>query len=131
MDQYSSYVVPLTNGMHVNGQQCLGENIADGGGISLSWSAYQGLVNGTDNTPIFPESGLSNDQLFFLYFAQNWCTVYTPAAAVQRLETDVHSPDMYRVIGPLSNSVHFAKAYKCSASDPMGRSLTPQACELW
>jgi hypothetical protein len=52
-------------------------------------------------------------------------------AAVSRLENDVHSPDMYRVIGPLSNSVHFANAYQCSANSTMGRSLTPAACLLW
>ena len=40
--------------------------------FSLSWAAYQNLVNGTNNTPVFPESGLTNDQLYFLYYAQNW-----------------------------------------------------------
>jgi predicted metalloendopeptidase len=158
--------VPLTNGSHVNGQQCLGENIADNGGIHLAWNAYQvsgamwlarcccsdacvctcvcrrvfvspvfvtlqTLVNGTANLPLFPESGLTNDQLVFLWYAQNWCTVYTPEAAEQRLEFDVHSPDMFRVIGPLSNSPAFATAYQCKPTDPMGRSLTPSACALW
>jgi endothelin-converting enzyme len=70
VEQYSNFVDE--NGFHVNGNLTLGENIADQGGIHAAWEAYSDMKNDAANlVPLMP--GLSNDQLFFVYYGQNWC----------------------------------------------------------
>jgi len=122
--QYDAFLV---EGQHVNGSATLGENIADLGGLNLAFSAYHAYAQ--------PAAQLmneyTNDQLFFMYYAQNWCAKISPQEALDRLETDVHSPNKYRVNGPLSNIPDFANAFGCSANSVMGRSLTDQRCEVW
>lgn len=77
---------------------------------------------------MFPE--FSNDEAFFLWFANSWCTIYTDAAILRQLE-NVHSFAQFRVNGPLSNNPGFAQTFKCSADSSMGRSLTSARCDLW
>ncbi len=69
--------------------------------------------------------------MFFLQYAQNWCTKRAPAYEMALLRGDPHSPPRYRVNGPVSNMVEFAHAFGCAASNPMGRSLTAQRCDVW
>ena len=71
---------------------------------------------------------LSHDQLFFLNFAQVWCGTTRPEALRSKLKTAVHAPGKYRVIGTLSNSQEFSKAYKC----PLGSKMNPaKKCTIW
>jgi predicted metalloendopeptidase len=124
VDQYSGYSVA---GMHVDGEQTLGENIADNGGIGIAFDTYRRVA--TSAEPLV--SGLTNDQLFFVAFAQTWCEVALDIAYWQQILVDAHSPAPFRVLGPLSNLPAFAQAFQCSASSVYGRSLTPQRCQVW
>lgn len=127
IDQYNSYTVTLSNGtvLSVNGEHTLSENLADGGGSHISSIAFAAQA---PSQQVIPE--YTNDQLGFMWFAHSWCSVYSDAAMIRQLQ-DVHSPAKWRVNGPLSNNPNFAKAFKCSASTPMGRSLTNARCEMW
>jgi hypothetical protein len=58
---------------------------------------------------------LTREQLFFIAFGRVWAQNIKPAAAVQRVRTDPHSPNQFRVDGTLSNVPEFAKAFNCSA----------------
>jgi predicted metalloendopeptidase len=92
-----------------------------------SYYAYQDWKskNG-EEARLLPE--LSNEQLFFLSYGQGWCAKSTPESAKQRVETDVHSPPKYRIIGPLQNSYEFAQAFNC----PKGSKMNPSnKCALW
>jgi endothelin-converting enzyme/putative endopeptidase len=72
IDQYSSY--PVLPGLNLNGTFVLQENIADNGGMRLAFTAYRTEAGG-DAGGAAPSllANHSNDQLFFLQFAQNWC----------------------------------------------------------
>jgi predicted metalloendopeptidase len=126
VNQYSKFTV---GGNHVNGQLTLGENIADNGGLKLSYLAWQlhEQKHGVDQQ-IDPE--ISNEQLFFYGFAQGWCSLRRDAYAQQLLANDPHSPPNARVNGPVSNSKFFQQAFKCKTGSPMAPA-DKDRCLLW
>jgi putative endopeptidase len=120
-EQYSGYV-PVA-GQPINGLQTLGENISDLGGVKI---AYDGLQLALARQPIAPIDGLTQDQRFFISYATIWRTQYRPEALLQQLRTGQHSPNRYRVLGPLANFPGFAKAFSCPADAAMMRSSAEQ-----
>ncbi|XP_077785818.1 endothelin-converting enzyme 2 isoform X3 [Podarcis muralis] len=124
-EQYNKYLV---NGEHVNGKQTLGENIADNGGLKAAYNAYKVWLKKNGEEKRLPSVDLTSHQLFFLGFAQVWCSVRTPESSHEGLVTDPHSPDKFRVIGTLSNSRDFVEHFKC----PVGSLMNPgKHCEVW
>lgn len=125
-DQYSSYEF---EGKKINGEQTLGENIADNGGIKQSFQAYQNWKKRNGDEPSLPGmKDFSNEKIFFLGFAQIWCSKYRKAAAIRQIDYGVHSPGKYRVIGSLSNFDEFTKAFNCKK----GSRMNPEKkCSVW
>nr|XP_056705971.1 endothelin-converting enzyme 2 [Euleptes europaea] len=124
-EQYSRFLV---NGEHVNGKQTLGENIADNGGLKAAYNAYKAWLKKNGEEKRLPSVDLTSHQLFFLGFAQVWCSVRTPESSHEGLVTDPHSPDKFRVIGTLSNSRDFVEHFGC----PAGSLMNPgKPCEVW
>ncbi|HZY33751.1 MAG TPA: M13 family metallopeptidase, partial [Rhodanobacter sp.] len=80
-------------GLHVNGEQTLGENIADVSGLTIAYLAYHKSLGGKP-APVI--DGLSGDQRFFLAYGQAWRSKIRDAAQRQRLATDVHAPADFR-----------------------------------
>ncbi|KAK7049256.1 hypothetical protein VNI00_005857 [Paramarasmius palmivorus] len=116
--QYNGYTIDDGKGgkVHVNGNFTSGENIGDTGLIQAyrAWKAQ------------YRES----EQLFFISNARIWARSMKPAAAVQRIRTDPHSPNNYRVDGTVYNIPEFAEAFKC----PKGSKLNPapeKQCIFW
>uniref|UniRef100_A0A1I7VWD2 Neprilysin n=1 Tax=Loa loa TaxID=7209 RepID=A0A1I7VWD2_LOALO len=129
VEQYESYKVPNTD-FKVNGKLTLGENIADNGGIKQSFRAYKKYIEQIGHPePRLPGmSNFTHDQIFFLSFAQVWCSHQTKEAQIKQVLTNEHSPAKYRVNGPLSNLPEFSKAFNC----PLGSLLNPQKrCSVW
>ena len=91
VEQYNAYE-PLP-GLHVNGQQTLGENIADVSGLTIAWIAYHKSLGGKP-APVI--NGLTGDQRFFLAFAQSWRTKTRPAALRAQVIGDGHAPGNFR-----------------------------------
>ena len=89
--QYDAYE-PFP-GVHVNGRQTLGEDIADLGGIAAAYDAFHASLHGQPAPEI---NGLNGDQQFFLAFAQAWQSKFREASARSRLATDPHAPSQYR-----------------------------------
>jgi len=122
-DQYSAYEVQP--GLKVNGDLTLGENIADLGGVRLSYRAWKNQGGGAGEPGV---EGLSHDQLFFVAFAQSWCSVYSPEFEKMLVMSNPHSPPKQRVNGPLVNLPEFHQAFACPAGKPM---RPEKQCEVW
>ncbi|KAF4320529.1 hypothetical protein BBO99_00005727 [Phytophthora kernoviae] len=151
VNEYTSYPVMSSADNnkvlgHVNGNYTLGENIADNGGVKLSFAAYQAYIathaqdlsktSGAEAAePLFSMSqaerdlpGSAADKLFFVSFAQAFCAKASDASMVKRLATDPHSPEQWRINGVASNSRDFARVFSCPAGAPMN---PRNKCQLW
>jgi putative endopeptidase len=91
VEQYSAY--EALPGLPVNGQQTLGENIADVSGLTIAYAAYHKSLGGKPAAVI---KALSGDQRFFLAFAQSWRSKTRDAALRQLVVTDGHAPGRFR-----------------------------------
>jgi putative endopeptidase len=89
--QYSAY--EALPGLHLNGQQTLGENIADVSGLTIALIAYHKSLGGKP-APVI--DGLTGDQRFFLAFAQSWREKTRDAATRAEVIADGHSPGNFR-----------------------------------
>lgn len=157
-------MVPEVN-MKVDGLYTQGENIADNGGIKQAYrvrkntnisqctnnmSQFQAYRRWLDTHPDEDESmpgmNYTNDQMFFINFAQVWCGSTRPEATRNKLKTAVHSPgrfrwsnqtnnsiptsnkNYFRVIGTVSNYQEFSKAFQCQSGSPMN---PVKKCAIW
>ena len=89
--QYDAYQ-PFPD-LHVKGQQTLGENIADLAGLAAAFDAYR-LARG--DRPATVRDGLTDDQRFFVSFAQSWRKRWREPELRRRVQTNGHAPDDYR-----------------------------------
>lgn len=89
--QYSAY--EALPGLHINGQQTLGENIADVSGLTVAYIAYHKSLNGRP-APVL--DGLTGDQRFFLAFGQSWREKTRDAAMRAQVISDGHAPGSFR-----------------------------------
>ncbi|CAI8048836.1 Endothelin-converting enzyme 1, partial [Geodia barretti] len=123
-EQYSQYEM---FGYNVSGNLTLGENIADNGGLHTSYQAFQKLMNTTEQ-PMLPALQYTPEQLYFIGYAQSWCSLYTEEYIASVTKTDEHSPGPFRVIGAIVNSKEFPEAFQCKE----GSAMNPEdKCELW
>ncbi|HET6439650.1 MAG TPA: M13 family metallopeptidase [Anaeromyxobacter sp.] len=122
--QFDAYVAE--GNARINGQLTLGENIADLGGIKLALSAYRAARQGKPPEP--GVTGFTPEQVFFLAYAQAFCSVRRPEIARTYAATDPHSPPRFRVNGPLSNLPDFQETFSCKKGSPMVRA---ERCQLW
>jgi putative endopeptidase len=114
--QYDGYTV--ADSVHVNGRLTTGENIADLGGLTVSYAALQKALAGKPRTKI---DGFTPEQRFFLGYGRIWRQIIRDEEARRRVATDPHSPARWRVNGPLSDMPEFKKAFGCATGDPMVR----------
>lgn len=127
IDQYANFTEPLTE-LNLNGINTQGENIADNGGVKEAYLAYQNFVKSHGPEHGLPGLNYTTNQLFWISSAQTWCAVFRPEAMKKRILTGVHSPNQFRVFGPLSNTKEFSKDFQCAE----GSKMNPIAkCEVW
>ncbi|MBX7222839.1 MAG: M13 family metallopeptidase [Blastocatellia bacterium] len=124
--QFDSYTV-LDN-LHHKGKLVSGESIADLGGLTIAWAAYQESLKGKPAPKDI--DGFSHEQRFFLGYAQVWAGSQRPEATKLQLATDPHPLPEFRVNGPLSNMEVFRKAFGCAGTVPMVRS-EKDTCKIW
>lgn len=67
--KYSNYVLDQIS-MRINGRSTKGENIADNGGLKQAYRAYKKYERFHSVPQSLPGVNLTQDQLFFLNYAQ-------------------------------------------------------------
>lgn len=105
VDQYSEFTVtgPDSKPLHVNGRLTLGENIADAGGLGAAFHAWKKRDDSKPD-PLLPGlSTFSKEQLFFISYANWWCSKTTKEAAESAIYNDPHAPKPARIIVSPSN----------------------------
>jgi putative endopeptidase len=124
--QFDAYTV-LDSATHVNGKLTLGENIADFGGLTVAYAAMEKAIGSGPHPRI---DGFTPEQRFFLGWAQVWRQVYRPQSLRTQVNSNEHSPSMWRVNGPLSNMPEFKAAFGCKDGDAMVRPAALRA-RIW
>ena len=91
-----------------NGSLCLGENIADQGGLRVAYTALKNSLNGTEPEPI---DGLTPAQRFYLSYATVWAQNIRDEEIARLTKLDVHSLGQWRVDATLRNLQDFFDAF--------------------
>ena len=120
VDEYARF--RIDDGTPVDGKLTLGENIADNGGIRLSYAALRPSELGPKI------DGYTPAQRFFLAWGQIRCENVTIEAARRQVESDEHAPGSARVNGVVSNVPEFARAFACAPGSPMAPTTR---CAIW
>ena len=109
---------PELGKMNGNGELTLGENIADNGGLHVSYLAMQ---NAIEKKQVNKEQmdGFTPEQRFFLAYAAVWASNIRPAAALQLTQMDVHSLGRNRVNVALPQVTEFIDAFGIKEGDGM------------
>ena len=103
-------------GQFVNGQQTLGENIGDNGGLNI---AYRALQNVMKEKSLGTIDGFTPEQRFFLAWGRVWASNMRPEYVELLLKVDVHSPNMARVNGALPHINAWYDAFGVKKGDKL------------
>jgi putative endopeptidase len=122
---YSSFTVLDT--VHVKGALTLGENTADNGGVAIAYDAFKMTQQGKSTEKI---DGFTPDQRFFLSVARIWRVKTRDAFLRTYVNTNPHSPAMWRVNGPLMNFAPFYRAFDVKPGDKNYKS-EDQRVKIW
>ena len=106
-------------GLNQNGELTLGENIADLGGLKISFEALK-MSWATSGKPGAID-GFTPEQRFFLGYGQSWRFHARPETARMLVMGDPHGAAHFRVNGPLSNMPEFFEAFSIPEGAPMLR----------
>ena len=104
--------------IHGNGELTLGENIADNGGLHVSYLAMQNAI-AKKQVNKKEMDGFTPEQRFFLAYAAVWASNIRPQAALQLTQMDVHSLGRNRVNIALPQVTEFVEAFGIKEGDGM------------
>lgn len=105
-------VLPATEeqpALHANGALCLGENIADQGGLRVAYTAYRNSLEGKEAPA--PIDGFTDAQRFYLAYATLWAQNIRDEEIARLTKLDVHSLGKWRVNATLRNIQDFYDAF--------------------
>lgn len=108
--------IEVAPGVHANGSMTLGENIADHGGLQVS---YQAFKNATSAAPLEKIDGFTPEQRFFLAYAGVWANNTRLEEVLNRTKSDVHSLGQWRVDGALPQIGAWYETFNITEKDPM------------
>ncbi len=108
--------IEVAPGLHANGQFTLGENIADHGGLQVS---YQAFKNATANKALEVVDGFTPEQRFFLAYSNVWAGNIRPEEILRLTKIDEHSLGRWRVNGALPHINAWNEAFDVNMGDPL------------
>lgn len=106
--------IVIAPGVHANGKFTLGENLADYGGITVSFTAYKNFGHATDVA-----DGFTADQRFFIAYAGSWAQNSRPDEDLRLTKVDEHSLARNRVNGILPNIAMWYDAFGIQPGDAL------------
>lgn len=112
--QFDGYIA--IDDIHVNGSQTQGENIADLGGLTMSYYAYKKSLKGQKSSVI---GGFTGEQRLFIAWCQGWKTACRDAELKRLITIDFHSPGNFRAWAPLTNMKEFYEAFDVKPGDKL------------
>ena len=115
MASYFDSIV-VAPGVHGNGKFTLGENIADHGGLQVSFQAFK---TATKDSPLKNLEGFTPEERFFLSYANVWAQNIRPEQVLVQTKSDPHSLGKWRVDGALSQIAAWYAAFGIKAGDTM------------
>ena len=128
-DQYADFFsnIEVLPGVHANGRFTLGENLADHGGLMVSFNAFK---NATAKKPLKNKDGFTPEQRFFLAYAGVWGQNITEKEIRNRVKNDPHSTGKWRVNGALPHINAWYEAFGVKKGDKL---FSPESerLELW
>lgn len=123
-DNNNNFLYPQINGVNTQG-----ENIADISGIKEAYLAYSSWTNKNGQEGrIFGLENYTPRQMFWISAANVRCKKMRLEALKNRIINNVHSPDEYRIIGPLSNMPEFSRDFNCPENSQM---ISKNRCSIW
>lgn len=108
--------IQVLPGLHANGSLTLGENIADHGGLQVSFQAFK---NATKDAPLGVVDGFTPEQRFFLSYAGVWAGNVRDEQIRLQTKSDPHSLDRWRVNGALPQIGAWYEAFNITENDSM------------
>ncbi len=108
--------IEVLPGLFANGSLTLGENIADHGGLNVSFQAYKNATAGHQLPAI---DGFTADQRFFLAYANLWANNIRDEQIALQTKSDPHSLGRWRVNGALPHINAWYEAWNVTEESPM------------
>lgn len=114
VDQFNQIIV--ADDVHADGQNTLGENIADQGGLIV---AFEAMKKAMGDKPQELIDGMTPEQRFFIAYARVWGQNIRKETILRLTKVDVHSLGEWRVNQTLRNIPAFYEAFDIQEGDPM------------
>lgn len=108
--------IQVAPNVHANGRFTLGENIADHGGLQVSYQAFKKAM---ETSPLTVVDGFTPEQRFFLSYANVWAGNVRPEEILRLTKIDSHSLGEWRVNGALPHIGTWYEAFNITEKDPM------------
>lgn len=108
--------IEVASGVYANGKFTLGENLADHGGLKISFNA---LKRAMKTNPLVEVDGFTPEQRFFLSYAGVWANNIRPEEIIRRTKEDPHSLGKWRVNGAVPHINEWYDAFGVTEKDSM------------
>ncbi len=108
--------IEVAPGVNANGKFTLGENIADYGGLQVSFQAFK---NATEKSPLEEKDGFTPEQRFFIAYANVWAGNIRSEEILSRTKSDPHSLGKWRVNGALPHIAAWYEAFDVQEEDAL------------
>ncbi len=108
--------IEVAPGVFGNGRFTLGENIADQGGIQVSYQAFEKVL---EEQNILDKEGFTPQQRFFIAYANVWAGNIRHEEILKRTKTDPHSLGKWRVNGALPHIDAWYTAFNINSDHEM------------
>lgn len=106
--------IVIAGDVHANGTFTLGENLADYGGITVSFTAYKNF-----GVPSGDVDGFTADQRFFIAYATSWAQNIRGDEELRLTKIDEHSLAKNRVNGILPHIAAWYDAFSITPDDAL------------